>query len=836
METNALQQDLGGDWQFQRAEGPRPGRGWRPARVPGNILTDLMAAGLLADPLAGDQEADAGWVESTDWWYRRVFTADPALVAAPRARLLAEGLDTWCSLWLNGERLGRAQNMFVEHAFEVGGRLRRGRNELLLRFEAPARVLPRLERRYGKRAAVGDSLRTQARKAQYGFGWDWGPRLPGAGVFKPIRLRGMGPVDIEDLWCRTLKAGSGRASGLLVAELSSDRARSLPLRADLGPWHFEGTVALKKGLNTLRLPWVLERPRLWWPRGHGDAALYRAELSVAGSARASVAVGIRTVDLDRRPDGAGSAFGFKVNGRPIYAKGANWIPADSFLGRLDDARVESLVAQAASANMTMLRVWGGGLYESEAFYRACDRAGLLVWQDFPFACAEVSEHPELKAQVRREAGLALRRLRRHPSLALWCGNNEVQWGRECGWFRGREAKRWGRAYFERMLPALCARLDPDRPYHPGSPWGGPEANSPDHGDRHQWEVWARFLDPTHFLGDRGRFISEFGFAALPNAPALARALGPGERWAQSRGMDFHDKVDLGGAGARIAFYIHRHLPMAPGLERFRYLSQVNQAAALRAGFEHWRRLKPRNQGALVWQLNDCWPAVSWSLLDADDSPKLAWFAVRGALDDVLLSSVEAGAKRHPEGPGALPLRAADEGGICEAWVSLDGPARARARLRVERWDMAGRRALLDERPVVLAAGASRRCWARPRRDCGVSDPAREFLVFCLDLAGGSSRRSLLFFDRPKRLELPADTLRITARAGSAGMELTLRSRGLALACEVAAPVPGRFSDNGFDLLPGEARRVLFVPARPGPVHGAWRAQTLNQAQTEARRP
>jgi beta-mannosidase len=828
-------QDLGGAWDLQQAgPGAKPGRAWAPATVPGNVHTDLMALGRLKDPLLRGQEAEAGWVEQCDWWYRRRFTPDAALLTLPQLRLVAEGIDTWATLWLNGRRLGRVEDMFVEHCFDVRGLLKPGVNELLLRFEAPGRVLQALEKRYGPRAAVGDPLRVHGRKAQYSFGWDWGPRLPTCGIFKPIRLEGAGEARIDDLWCRTLKAAAAEASGLLIAEVNCTRPQRLALRADLGPWHFERTVALKKGLNRLRLPWTVAKPRLWWPRGHGAPELYQAELSLGPAARAAVTVGLRTVALRRVKDAAGESFGFTVNGRAIYAKGANWIPADSFLGRVSDARIQGLVDQAAAANMTLLRVWGGGLYEGEAFYGACDRAGLLVWQDFPFACSEVSEHPAFMAQVEAEAALALRRLRRHPSLALWCGNNEAHMARDAGWFKGRDHAQWGRQLYEDRLPKLCARLDPERPYWPGSPFGGPDANSATQGDRHHWEVWASYRAYDEYRLDRGRFITEFGFAALPNAGRLREALAPQDRWVQSRGLAMHDKVEWGGASARLSYYINKELPLAGGLEAFRYLSQVNQALALRAGFEHWRRLKPHNQGALVWQLNDCWPVISWSLLDSADEPKLAYHAVRRALDDVLLSAVEADPRRMTDKVGRLPLRGAQEDGQAQAWLTLDGPRGLKGRLTVERWGMRGREAVLARLPVSVGAQASRCVWRHGRRDSGVLDPSTQYLAFHL-VSDRGPRRSLLFFEPPKRLELPLSSVTLGARPQGDGVELAVQARHLALALEIQAPVPGRFSDNGFDLLPGETRRLSFIPQRPGPIRGAWTLYTLNQAQAEARR-
>jgi beta-mannosidase len=835
VQISELRQDLGGAWQFKGLAPSRAGSAFLPATVPGNVHTDLMAAGKLKDPFIGDHEADVAWVEQTPWEYRRRFSLEPAMQAAGRVRLVAEGLDTWCTLWLNGKKLGRTENSFVEHVFDVTRLLKAGANELVLRFEPPTAVLMELQAKQGFSPGVGEELRSQGRKAQYSFGWDWGPRLATSGVFRPISLQGDRGLRIEDLHCRTLKADAASANGYLEASVHAERAMSLPLRASLGGWSLQKQLKLKKGVNKLRLPWKLAKPQLWWPRGHGAPFLYQAELSLGGLSRASVSAGIRTVELHQAKDLAGRGFELRVNGVPVFCKGANWIPADNFLGRVTDERIEALVQRAVEANFTMLRIWGGGLYEDERFYNACDRAGLLVWQDFLFACNEVPEHPAFVSLVKEEARKAVTRLRRHPSLALWCGNNENHQARYDHWFRGRESQRWGALFYEKVLKQICAELDPSRPYWPGSPYGGANPNSEQQGDRHNWQVWANFADYEDYRLDRGRFVSEFGFAALPNRALLKQAIPAGERWLQSRTMQIHDKVERGGALARIAYFIMAHLPYASGLDAFRYLSQVNQRRALTTAIEHWRRHKPHTQGALFWQLNDCWPVTSWAVLDGHDTPKLAWYGVRESCDDVLLSSVEAAAVRMTEKVGTLPIRAAEEDGRCEAWLTLDGPQAFRGKLRVERWGAKGREAVLGNAAVNVPANASRRIWERRRQACGIHDPAAQYLVFTLTGAAGASRRSVLYFERPKRMELKPAGLVVGAKEDGDGFQVAVRSQHLALAVELHAPVAGEFSDNGFDLLPGETKILRFTPAKDGAVKGAWQALCLNQFQAEARR-
>jgi beta-mannosidase len=830
LKTNHTIVSLNGAWSFQQA---KAGAAWLPATVPGTVHTDLMKAGKLADPFVGQNEADVAWVENADWIYRRRFDCPAALLGAGRVRLVAEGLDTYATLWLNGKKLGSTQNMFVEQVFELKNLKPKG-NELLIRFDSATQHLLALVKKHGPIPAIGDEPRSYGRKAQYSFGWDWGPRLATAGIFAPIYLEAVPDLAISDMHVTTSVATAKEARGHYNIEIDARVAATLPLSAHLGGWSWSGTVKLKKGLNKLKLAWKIPNPKLWWPRGYGDAHLYQAEVVLASGELARCEVGLRVITLERKKDKAGESFGFAVNGVPVYAKGANWIPADSFLGRVTDERIEGLVAQARDANMTMLRIWGGGLYENETFYNACDREGLLVWQDFPFACNEVPELPWFVKLVKDEAALALKRLRRHASLALWCGNNENQMSRHDGWYRGRETKHWGDLYYSKVLPALCKALDPTTPYWPGSPFGGKDPNSQSHGDRHHWLVWAQYKDYPQYRDDHGRFVSEFGFAGLPNRALLKKAIPAGERWVQSRTMQFHDKVETGAAYPRIAYYIMKHLPMAPGLDRFRYLSQVNQAEALCLGIEHWRRSKPHNQGALYWQLNDCWPVTSWAVLDGEDTPKLAYFRTRHAFDDVLLSSVEAAPKYLLEKVGKLPLRAEQEDGRCEAWLTLDGTRPFKGTLKVERWNVNGKQATLASKTVSLAANKSALLWSRQRQACGIKDGTREFLVFTLKGREGLERRSVLYFERPKRMNLPPSGLVVGARGKDDHVEVAVRAGKLALSVELHAPVPGRFSDNGFDLLPGETRVLKFVPEKIQTIKGPWQALTLNQMQVFAR--
>ena len=809
MISNAPRLDLSGsDWQFKSAEGA-----WRKAVVPGNIHTDLMAAALLKDPHLGQNEADCAWVEGQDWLYRKEFQASASLLKCPQIHLIADGLDTYATLWINGRLLGKSQNSLVEHSWECRRLLKSGRNEIRIQLGAAPPKLAALQKRHGFLPAVVDAARVYARKAQYSFGWDWGPRLVTAGIFKGIRLEGQQRLRMADMRLQLSALSSKRAIGTIELELDCLAAHASALELSLGPWKIRKALKLKKGANLIRVPFSLENPRLWWPQGYGLPFLYNLLATLDSGESLSQAVGLKKVKLLRQKDSEGEGFGLEVNGVKIFCKGANWIPPDSFMGRVSESRVRRLVDMARQANMNMLRVWGGGYYESEAFYKACDELGILVWQDFPFACSEVPELPWFVSELKAEAEKAVRRLRRHVSLALWCGGNENHQARYEGWFGDTQAKKWGEILYHKVLPAICKRLDASTPYWPGSPFGGKNPNDPSRGDRHNWLVWASYKDFLSYREDKGRFISEFGFAALPNRAALEKAIPASERFIQSRSMEMHDKVGGEGAYARIASYINIHLPESHGFDDFRYLSQVMQSEALATGIEHWRRRQFSCSGALVWQLNDCWPVTGWSLMDSQDTPKLAWHGVRRAFDPLLLSAFEdLGPIRHDRS-GKTPLHADAEGGECQAWLTHEWPSAVEGQLSVELLSAIGRgsRRRIYQGKIRVAPHSSSQVWSASRKALRIKDPSSQFLLLRFS-APGLERQALIYFERPRRLKLENPGLTLKAEADGELVFIRLKAQKLARCVELSASQAGQFSDNGFDLLPGEAREIVFSPA------------------------
>lgn len=595
---------------------------WRDAAVPGCIHTDLIRHGIIADPFALQYEAGCQWVDECDWTYQTSFEWTPD-ASLPKRVLRFDGLDTVCAVFLNDEQVAQNQNMFAPLEVDVASVLREGVNELRVEFESAVRIGKERRARYFAENGIPANVkwfeeRAFVRKAQYMSGWDWGPRLVSCGIWQPVYL-------LEY---------SARITDFTVHQepVANDGIRVWTETAIEGDP--ELTVSFDgKGTNG-ELDICIEEPRLWWPNGEGEQPLYTIEARLASGHSVTRRIGLRTIRLLRERDECGESFEFEVNGRRIYARGANWIPNGSFPSRISREEVFSQIDTCARLGMNMLRVWGGGLYESEDFYDACDEAGILVWQDFAYACSYYPDTGEYLAESQREAEIQVRRLRSRTSLALWCGNNEnnVMWEHGWGGSRSEMARFFGERIYDIALPEVVERLDSSRPYVPSSPARAASADAPGinvngWSDVHDWNVWHGEGDWIHYRKSAVRFSSEFGFAS-----ACGRAV-----WRSVYGHDidnvaafdqtavWHDKTRKGSDTFRK--YVETHYPPSTSLEDWTYFSQLNQRDALRCGIEHYRSL-PQCRGTLIWQFNDCWPVQSWAVQDYSRELKPAGFEMR----------------------------------------------------------------------------------------------------------------------------------------------------------------------------------------------------------------
>ncbi|MCZ2262732.1 glycoside hydrolase family 2 protein [Isoptericola sp. QY 916] len=609
-----------------------------PAVVPGEAHLDLRREGLVDEPFDGDNEAAQQWIGDTAWRYATTFAWRPG--DAARHDVVALGLDTVATVELNGVELGRTENMFRSFRWDARDALREGDNSLVVTFAAPVpEALARAERD-GVLPSTNHHEYNQLRKMACSFGWDWGIDVAGAGIWKPIGLDSWSGVRIAAVrpLVDVVAGPDGAHDGVLVAHVEIERDGEaadgeVPLRVTLTGPDGERLVATgsvpagqAQGAVTVEVPGV----RRWWPVGHGDQPLYDVEVTADG-ARWAGRVGFRTVELDTTPDEAGAPFLLKVNGETVLVRGANWIPDHAFLTEIDRDRYARRVDDALEANINLLRVWGGGIYESDDLYDLADESGLLVWQDFPFACAAYSEDEPMRAEVEAEARENVTRLSPHPSLVIWNGNNENTWGSvDWGWAGRLGGRPWGDLYYRELLPGVLAELDPTRPYSPASPYSFGDYRHPNderYGTMHIWDVWNR-EDYSVYARYRPRFLSEFGFQGPPAWSTLTRVVHDEPLDPFGHQMLVHQKAHLGNAKLERGW--QGHLPDPATIEDWHWTTQLNQAHAVRFGIEHVRSLTPHNTGAIVWQLNDNWPVVSWAAVDHDEHRKPLWHALRAA--------------------------------------------------------------------------------------------------------------------------------------------------------------------------------------------------------------
>ncbi|MFS0693829.1 glycoside hydrolase family 2 protein [Streptomyces nitrosporeus] len=621
----------------------RHGEARLPARVPGCVHTDLLEAGVIPDPFLGLNETEVAWVGRRSWTYGNEVAHGSG---HERTDLVFEGLDTAARITFAGREIGTTRNMHRTYRFDVTGLV----GPLEVSFASAYDEAESVRAVTGDRPNVYPEPFQYIRKMASSFGWDWGPALVTAGIWRPVRLEHWSTARIASVRpLVTVEDGTGTVEIRLRVERTA-RGEGRTLLARAGVAGREAEVRFDGEEAVIRLS--VADPLLWWPRGYGDQNLYTLDVTLQDEAGPLDAwqrrIGFRTVGLDRTADAHGTGFTLVVNGVRVFARGVNWIPDDVFPSRVTPERYRARLSQAADANIDLIRIWGGGIYEDEAFYDACDELGLMVWQDFLFACAAYPEEQPLRGEVEAEARDNIVRLMPHPALVLWNGNNENLWGfRDWDWEAPLAGDSWGEGYYLGLLPRLVAELDPTRPYTAGSPWSGSwdhHPNDPAHGTYHSWEVWNR-QDYAEYRANVPRFVSEFGWQAPPAMATLRRAL-PGEDLAPgSPGMLHHQKAEDG--NGKLNRGVARHFALPEGdFDRWHYLTQLVQARAVAAGIEHWRSHWPVCAGTVVWQLNDCWPVSSWAAVDGDGRLKPLHHELRRVYADRLLTL-------QPEGEGLV---------------------------------------------------------------------------------------------------------------------------------------------------------------------------------------
>ncbi len=831
---------LNGTWQLKDYE---PGEGvrgrvfaaeystqeWLPAQVPGEVHTSLLAAGLIPEPYYDTNVEQVQWVERREWWYRLNFAVSLAPAEARSRDLLTfEGLDTYATVYLNGSEVGSHQNMFRPAVFDVTGRLNYGQtNHLAVRLDPPylyleGKSIP------GQWGDYNANQRVFVRKTQAHFSWDWAPRLVNLGLWQEVRLERFETARLLFPHLQTLEATAQQARARLDAEVETwgDQADNLLLQASLS----------REGVEKARLEvpvtggqaggdFRVEHPALWWPNGLGDPALYDLEVTLwQGQTLLDTftdRVGFRTLALDRSPDPAEPGtefFTFVVNGVPIFAKGANWIPADLLNGRIDRPRYEDLLQLLVEAHGNMLRVWGGGQYEPDTFYRLADELGILIWQDFMFACGLYPDFDRaFVEEVRLEAEYQVRRLRNRPCLALWVGNNENDWV--------EDATRWqepghdfpGKQLYHQLLPEITTRLDPNRPYWPSSPYGGNDHNGEQAGDAHNWSVWHGNTAPRrfgeeprrnwtpagvsyrHYGEDLSRFASEFGIHALPVLETLRRNIPKSQLYFGSPGLLFRNKDNPKNKGNML---MEAHTGLPGNLAEYIDFSMITQAEGLKFGIEHFRRRMPHCSGTLVWQWNDCWPGLTWALLDYYTFPKAGYFYVKRAFAPVLASFKE------------------EPGGGLSLWLTNDTLQPVSETLTWTQATFDGHILRQETLTAKVEPNSSQPVTTLSAELLGRGDRRSEFLW--VSSSSGQIGANRCFFTEIKDLIRERPPVKVEWEQDGTAWFAHLSSPGLAYFVHLFLPQEEtRYSDNWIDLFPGEIRTIrlwqldgrLFDPNR-----------------------
>lgn len=794
--------DLGGTgWTLHATTGPIPAElrtalsDGIPATVPSEVHVDLLAAGLVPDPFDADNEQTTAWIGYCDWQYRRSFELSAAdLDAAVRHDLVAEGLDTAATVTLNGTVVATTANQHRSYRFDVRDVLVPGPNELVVDLRSPIEYAREQEGLLGHRPRVMHHPFNAIRKRASDFGWDWGIDLSSSGIWRPIALESWSGVRIASV--RPL-VDIVDGHGVLTAHVTverADRDTDLPVRVTVAGTTSAGTVPPGSIETTVTV--TTDAVELWWPSGHGAQRLYEVTVEVDGVSWTG-RVGFRTTRLDTTPDADGSPFRILVNDVPIWVKGANWIPGDALLTRMTRERYRKAVGDAVDAGMNLLRVWGGGTYESDDFYDVCDEHGILVWQDFPFACAAYSEEEPLRSEVEAEAREAVTRLSGHPSLVLWNGCNENIWAYvEWGWAPALVGCSWGDGYYRGLLPAIVAELDPTRPYSPGSPYSFLEyahPNDPRHGTMHIWDVWNE-RDWTAYAEHRPRFASEFGFQGPPAWSTLTAVVHDEPLRPDGPQMLVHQKADDG--NGKLERGLGGHFPRPTTIEDWHWATQLNQARAVRFAVEGFRADHPRCSGAVVWQLNDDWPVVSWAAVDHAGVRKPLWYALR-----------------ETYAPVAMVLRP-DRDGVPTLSVHADQDHPWEGDVQFERRDVATGEVLGTASVPVSVRSRGLSAVAVPASVA--SDPGASVLVASgHPRSGGEPLRTWLWSDEDDAPPLgsTADSVEVSVQDTADGFAVTVTANALVrdLFLQVDRIAPSAGVDRGLvSLLPGERATFRVV--------------------------
>ncbi|HJM46375.1 MAG TPA: glycoside hydrolase family 2 protein [Candidatus Marinimicrobia bacterium] len=805
------------NWEFRQA-GTKT---WYPAEVPGHVHTDLMKNGLIPDPFIGTNELEVQWVENEDWEYLSHFQINQSQLHHDRIDLTFEGLDTYADIVLNDSLILKTDNMYIPWSVDVKKYLRMGENVLQVYFHSPVlwgqkklNIHPHLIPASNEAKPVGQQTSVFTRKAQYHYGWDWGPRLVTSGIWRPVTLEVWNGAKINDIYYHLDSLSKYSADYSIELYLKSVNEIDAELTIRIADKISSHRTYLKQGENKLIIPQSIKNPILWWPNGYGEQMMYDIEIIITQSNqildRKNEKIGVRKVEVIQNPDSPMSSFYIQINNTPIFMKGANYIPGDFFNTRASN-RYQEVIQNAREANMNMLRIWGGAIYENDEFYNLCDKNGILIWQDFMFACCMVPSGKNYIHNIKQEAESNVKRLRNHPSLALWCGNNESLTGwREWNWqdtysLHGQDSAAVWETYdhiFHTLLPHVVDSLDPGKFYWSSSPSSGSGIlQNSTSGDQHEWGVWFGQMAFKRYKENAGRFISEYGLQSIPEMNTIQKFDSTITKWTlETKALNFRQRSKMPWISKNytgfdmMEYYISKYFSSPENLEEFIYLSQLTQALGLTNAIHAHRRNRPYTMGSLYWQIDDVWPTVSWSSVDYFGNWKAAHYGVKKAFAPVLIS---------PDVKDS----------ILTITVVNDKLKGISGTLFLNLFTLDGLRVFSIDSLVNIKANSALSVYTESTGEllCG-QNKNNVYLSTYLETGDSTLTENIFYFSDPKYLRLKPPKFSTSIKQNQNNWIVSLTASALAKDVYLSFDtVMGKWSDNYFDLQPGAEKTVIFTP-------------------------
>ncbi|EDP96160.1 glycoside hydrolase family 2 protein [Kordia algicida OT-1] len=787
-------------WEFKQQTDTT----WNSATVPGNVYSDLLAHNKIPDPFIGSNELNVQWVPTKNWEYQTTLNLDEKTLEKSHIELTFEGLDTYATIYLNDSLLGKTDNAFRTWKFNIKN-LAKANNSLRIEFQ-------KTSTHEEKEAAKLDYVlppgaRVFTRKAQFQYGWDWGPIINTSGIWKPIKITSWNNMRLQDVHFKQETLTDSLAQLSVLYTISSDEAveeTSFEIKYDNTTHTVKSPV--KKGTHTYATNLQIKNPQRWWTHNLGEPYLYNFDITLKEGkhlkAQQTAKIGLRTIKLIREKDEKGETFYFKLNGIPVFMKGANYIPQHSMQDKVTDAHYEKLLNDVVDANMNMLRVWGGGIYENDIFYELCDEKGILVWQDFMFACAMYPGDKAFLKNIEQEAIDQVKRLRNHASIALWCGNNENneawhRWGWQADKTEAQKEEIWNSylAVFDRILPKTVAKLNPEIDYWESSPsYGRGDKRFQFEGDAHDWGVWHDAYPFERFEEKVPRFMSEFGFQSFPSYEAIRMFTQEDSISINHDSYITHQKHPRG--FKLIREYMERDYPVPTSGDDYVYMSQLTQAKGMTLGMEAQRRAMPYCMGSLYWQLNDCWPVVSWSSIDFIGNWKALHYKAKKSFEDVLISSVV-------------------ENDTIKTYIVSDKLAPLKGDFFLDFVDFNGKNIHNVQQRLTIAPNTSQLVARTPVAHIKIAPSAYVMRGTFTSNSSSSSdsisntTSSLFYVTRPKDLKLSPQDVSTEVTKTETGFTIELSAKTLQKDVFLYTKAKGHFSDNFFDILPNQTITITF---------------------------